>query len=118
MGLAVSGSTAYVTEGLAGTLLKVDLVTGAKTVIAKGLNQPRCLALLPDGRVAVVEAGAKRVVAIDPASGAVTEIAADLHIGLPPAGKLPVPNGIAVGKSGAIYVSSDIDNSIYKITKN
>ncbi len=118
MGLAVADTTAFVTEAMAGTVDKIDLGDGKKTVVAQGLKVPTGLALMPNGNLAVVEAGAKRVIEVDTHTGAISEIAKDLHIGLPPAGKLPVPNGIAVGAGGAIYVSSDIDNSIYRITRN
>ena len=61
----------------------------------------------------------RRVVAIDPATGAKTVIASNLDIGLPPYPGGPpalVPTGVAVGRSGAVYVSSDIRNALYKLT--
>ena len=48
------------------------------------------------------------------------ELAANLPIGLEGApGGLPtnLPTGIGVGAKGTIYVSSDIENAIYKLTK-
>jgi len=89
-------------------------------VIASGLKMPEGIALAPDGRLIVAEVGAKRIVAIDPSTGTITEIAGNLPIGLAGApGGLPtnIPTGVGVGASGTIYVSSDIENSIYKITK-
>ncbi|WP_204307036.1 hypothetical protein, partial [Klebsiella aerogenes] len=68
----------------------------------------------------VAEVGAKRVISIDPQSGAVTELAGNLPIGLAGApGGLPtnIPTGVGIGASGAIYVSSDVENAIYKLTK-
>jgi hypothetical protein len=56
---------------------------------------------------------------IDPATGAKTVIASNLDIGLSPFPGGPpalVPTGVAVAKSGAIYVSSDIRNALYKLT--
>ena len=54
-----------------------------------------------------------------PATGAKTVIASNLDIGLPPYPGGPpalVPTGVAVGRSGAVYVSSDIRNALYKLT--
>jgi hypothetical protein len=70
--------------------------------------------------VIVAEVGAKRIIAIDPKSGAVSEIAGNLPIGLAAApGGLPsnIPTGVGVGASGTIYFSSDIESALYKITR-
>jgi hypothetical protein len=68
----------------------------------------------------VAEVGAKRLIEIAPESGTVTEIATNLPIGLPGTpGGLPsnIPTGVAVGASGVIYFSSDLENAIYKVAK-
>jgi sugar lactone lactonase YvrE len=109
----------YVTEAFAGTVSRIDS-KGGKTVLAKELKMPEGIARSPDGQLIVAEVGAKRLIAIAPESGTVTEIAANLPIGLPGTpGGLPsnIPTGVAVGASGVIYVSSDIDNAIYKAAK-
>ena len=120
VGLAAgSDNTVYLTEAFAGLVSRVGS-NGEKTVIAKDLKGPEGIALAPDGKLIVAEVGAKRLVQIDPANGTVTEIAANLPIGLPPApGGLPsnIPTGVGVGASGVIYFSSDIENAIYKVTK-
>ena len=113
-------NSVYLTEAFAGQVSKVDLATGAKTVVAKDLKMPEGIALAPDGKLVVAEVGAKRVISIDPQNGAVTELAGNLPIGLAGApGGLPtnIPTGVGIGGSGAIYVSSDIENAIYKLTK-
>ena len=110
----------YLTEAFAGQVSKIDLATGAKTVIAKDLKMPEGIALSPDDKLVVAEVGAKRVVSIDPQSGVVTELAGSLPIGLAGVpGGLPtnIPTGVGIGASGTIYVSSDIENAIYKLTK-
>jgi sugar lactone lactonase YvrE len=120
VGLAAgSGGTVYLTEAFAGQVSKVE-ANGEKTVVAKDLKGPEGIALAPDGKLIVAEVGAKRIVSIDPASGAITEIAANLPIGLPAApGGLPsnIPTGVGVGATGVIYFSSDIENAIYKVVK-
>jgi DNA-binding beta-propeller fold protein YncE len=73
----------YVTEPFAGQVSKIE-TNGAKTVVAKD-KMPEGIALAPDGNLIVAEAGARRIVQIDPNRGTVTEIAANLPIGLPAA---------------------------------
>jgi sugar lactone lactonase YvrE len=120
VGLAAgSGGAVYLTEAFAGQVSKVE-ASGEKTVIAKDLKGPEGIALAPDGKLIVAEVGAKRIVSIDPANGTVTEIAANLPIGLPAApGGLPsnIPTGVGVGATGVIYFSSDIENAIYKVVR-
>ena len=74
--------------------------------------------MLPDGRVAVVEAGARRLIAIDPETGATEVLAADLPVGLvvpnTPA-PVHVPSGVAVGANGILYLTSDRDHSVIKL---
>ena len=117
--VAGSGGAVYLTEAFAGQVSKVE-ANGEKTVVAKDLKGPEGIALAPDGKLIVAEVGAKRIIQIDPANGTITEIAANLPIGLPAApGGLPsnIPTGVGVGATGVIYFSSDIENAIYKVVK-
>jgi sugar lactone lactonase YvrE len=113
------GNLIYVTEIAAGAVTQIDVVTGVRKVVADGLAGPEGIDLGPDGLLYVAEVGQKRVVTIDPATGAKTVIASNLDIGLatypggPPAW---VPTGVAVGRTGTVYVSSDIRNALYKLT--
>jgi glucose/arabinose dehydrogenase len=115
--LAWAGEGAvYVTEVMAGVVSRIELATGQKKVIASGLRTPKGLGVLPDGKLAVVEAGSRQVVLIDPASGGIKPVAMGLAVGYPPGGPPPgMLTGLAVSKSGAIYVAGDIENVIYKI---
>ena len=109
----------YVTEAFAG-LVSLIGSNGEKTVIARDLKMPEGIARAADGKLIVAEVGAKRIIEIDPQSGAVTEIAGNLPIGLVGApGGLPtnIPTGVGIGSSGTIYFASDIENAIYKVTK-
>lgn len=113
------GGEVYVTEAFAGAVSRIDK-NGEKTVIAKDLKMPEGIARGPSGQLIVAEVGAKRLIEIAPDSGKVTEIAANLPIGLTGApGGLPthIPTGVAVGATGVIYVSSDVENAIYKVVK-
>jgi len=113
------GNLIYLTEIAAGAVTEIDVATGQRRMVADGLAGPEGIDLGPDGRLYVAEVGQKRVVAIDRVTGAKTVIASNLDIGLPlyPGGPPAlVPTGVAVGPSGAVYVSSDIRNALYKLT--
>lgn len=119
LGVAVAGNIAYVSEPMAGRVSRVNIDTGEKQMLVGGLKMPEGVALTKEGTLIVAEVGAKRLVEIDK-DGKVREIAANLPIGLSaPAGMPPtnVPTGVAVGGTGAIYMTSDLDNAILKITR-
>jgi len=117
--LAPAGPNAvYVTEAMAGTVSRIDLSTGEKTVVASGLRMPEGVAVLPDGKLAVVETGTRQLLKIDPASGAITPLVINLAVGFPsyPGGLPPyLITGVAVSDSGTIYVTGDLENVLYKI---
>jgi sugar lactone lactonase YvrE len=109
----------YVTENAAGAVTQIDVASGARKVVADGLAGPEGIDVGQDGKLYVAEVGQRRVVAIDPASGTKTVIASNLDIGLEPYPGGPpalVPTGVAVGSGGAVYVSSDRRNAMYKLT--
>jgi len=107
----------YVTEVMAGVISRIEISTGQKKVIASGLRTPKGVGVLPDGKLAVVEAGTRQVVLTDPASGAIKPLAMGLAVGSPPGGPPPGRlTGLAVSKSGAIYIAGDIENVLYKIS--
>jgi sugar lactone lactonase YvrE len=113
------GNLIYVTEIAAGAVTQIDVVSGARKVVADGLAGPEGIDVGPDGLLYVAEVGQKRVVSIDPATGTKTVIASNLDIGLAPYPGGPpalVPTGVAVGRTGTVYVSSDIRNALYKLT--
>ncbi|KAF0104786.1 MAG: NHL repeat-containing protein [Rhodospirillaceae bacterium] len=110
-----AGPLIYITEISAGVVTEIDVVAGTRKVVADNLTGPEGIDLGPDGRLYVAEVGQKRVVAIDPATGAKTVIASNLDIGLAPFPGGPpalVPTGVAVGRTGIVYVSADIRNSL------
>ena len=114
-----TGPLVYVTEISAGVVTEIDVAAGTRRVVADNLTGPEGIDLGPDGRLYVAEVGQKRVVAIGPATGAKTVIASNLDIGLAPFPGGPpalVPTGVAVGRTGIVYVSADIRNSLYKLT--
>jgi sugar lactone lactonase YvrE len=107
----------YVTEVRSGRVTRVRLSDGARSTVAKGLKGPEGIARHPDGGLIVAEVGRKRLVRIDPATGRSTVIASGLRIGLPESGGFPpgyIPTGVAVGQSGTIYLSSDMESALYR----
>jgi sugar lactone lactonase YvrE len=117
--VAGSRGEVYLTEAFSGVISMIES-NGEKTVVAKDLKMPEGIARARDGKLIVAEVGAKRLIEIVPETGTVTEIAANLPIGLvgAPGGLAThIPTGVGIGESGTIYFSSDIENAIYKLTK-
>lgn len=116
--MASSGTSVYVTCG-DGTVVHVDLRSGAKHVVVNKLSGPEGIDVTPDGHLIVAEVGAKRVVSVNPKTGVVEVVASQLAIGLPaPGGQGAfLTTGVAVDKNGTIYVSADEVNAILKIER-
>ena len=95
----------------AGRVSRIDVNSGARRVIAQGLDRPQGIAT--DGSsVLVVEAGKGRLIRVD-STGAIEVLARDLPVGLP---NVPITlAGVAVGAAGALYVTSDVENSIWRL---
>lgn len=111
----------YVTEFLSGKLTKVNLKTGKKTVVTSALRKPKGVAVKPDGTILVVNVGTKELLQIDPKKGEIKPLLQDLPVGLYVPDKfLPAftLSDVAVSKAGNIYVTSDTENVIYKISPN
>lgn len=112
LGLALAGDNAvYVGEMAAGRVSRIDVNSGARRVIAQGLDRPQGIAT--DGSsVLVVEAGKGRLIRVD-SNGALEVLARDLPVGLP---NVPITlSGVAVGAAGTLYVTSDVENSIWRL---
>jgi len=115
LGLAIADDSAvYVSEMASGQVSQINVNSGARRVIAQGLDRPQGIAT--DGAaVLVVEAGKGRLLRIDPGTGAVEVIARDLPVGLK---NVPITlAGVAVGAGGTLYVTSDVENSIWRLRK-
>ena len=119
LGLAIDGDRLFVTEARGGRVTMLSLAGSARREVAAGLNQPEGIALLPDGRLAIAEAGARRLVALDIDTADIHELATDLPIGLPPFMGPPetfLPTGVAVDSQGNILVTADVGHTVLKLT--
>jgi sugar lactone lactonase YvrE len=110
-GLALGADGAvYVSESGGGRVFRiVPRVTFSS--FADGLGQPEGIAFDTEGNLIVLEVGAKRLTRLD-AKGA-TVLATNLPVGLSDGPSLF--RGVAAGANG-IYFSSDVDNTIYRLT--
>ncbi len=109
----------YVTDIATGRLLRVNIENGEKQTIRDGLDQPEGFDVAPDGSIVLAEVGKQRIVRINVDTGALDEIARNLAIGYPAAATSPpvyIQTGVGVSAAGAIYVSSDRNSAIYKIS--
>jgi DNA-binding beta-propeller fold protein YncE len=108
----------YVTEFLGDRVTRIDLNTGEKKTVANGVKGPKGIAVKPDGKIVVVAVGSRELLQIDPATGTTKPLVRNLAVGLFAAGNNPdhTLTGVAVAESGNIYVTSDIDNVVYKIS--
>jgi sugar lactone lactonase YvrE len=72
----VASMTGYITSPEAGTIMSVDLLTGAPSTVASGLSVPKSLALSPDGETLLVIGGHDPgyVAEVDIATGVVTSL--------------------------------------------
>ncbi len=120
-GLAASDGNLWVADQRAGTILQVVAggeVLAEPRLVATNLQGPEGLAAADEGVLYVVEAGAGRLSRVDAATGEVRPVADGLALGAPGIPGMPptwIFNGVAIGPSGAIYVTGDVENTIYRI---
>ena len=123
VGLATDGERLWVSDWATGIVWQVafeGLSALPAVPIATGLANPEGLAFDGEGGLWVVESGAGRLSRIHLATGAIEEIATGLETGLAPIGGVPpayLLSGVAVDASGAIFVTGDVGNVLYRITK-
>ncbi|HZU46319.1 MAG TPA: SMP-30/gluconolactonase/LRE family protein [Mycobacterium sp.] len=123
VGVAIApGGGCLVSESGAGRVVNVS-GTGTETVL-DGLRGPQGI-LMRDGKLYVVDADAKELIAFDLDTGVRRTIASELPVGAPP-GVVPKPlrgmppfsgpqgpfAGIAAGPDGTLYVSADGEGSV------
>ncbi len=119
-GIAVADATrGYVTEAEGGRVTEFRLDRFEKRAVATGLAWPEGIALMADGRLAVVEVGLRRLVAIEPDSGRIEVMADNLPVGIVSAQGVRDPHavaGVAAAPDGALFVSANTNRTILRVT--
>jgi sugar lactone lactonase YvrE len=109
----------FVIDNKAGKITRIDIRTGEKQTITDKLRNPKGIAVKPDGTILVVNVGTQEPLQVDPQTGAISPLVEHLPVGLfVPKGFMPAftLSGVAVSKADNIYLTSDIDNVIYKLS--
>ena len=121
VGLAATDNELWISDWYTGEVLQIiaDGEPLSEPIpVATDLASPEGLAVAPDGSRLVVETGAERLSCINPDTGEVSTVAVGLELGSEGSKGYPptwIFNGVAVGPSGAIYVTGDIANVLYRI---
>ena len=99
----------YVSELGARAVIRVELKTGAETVVSQGGHfvSPSGIARSSDGHLLVVDHGADMVIHVDPATG-------HQHV-LSSGGNLQAPVDIAAGADGAVFVVDMVGDKLIRI---
>jgi sugar lactone lactonase YvrE len=119
-GLAASDGSLWVSDWATGMVLQIaagGTVLPSPLLVAEGLEYPEGLAVDTNGDLLVVEAEAGRLTRINLRTGAVTVEAGGLAPCLVSDDPTWIFNGVAVGPSGTIYVTSDTDAAVYRIAR-
>jgi len=121
-GLATNGEVLWVADWATGIVWQIGFDDKTPLVpavpVASGLANPEGMAVDLDGSILVVEAGAGRLSRIDLTTGVVSQIADGFEFSGPaPEGWPPswFFDGVAVGPSGAIYITENGARALYRI---
>jgi sugar lactone lactonase YvrE len=108
-------NVAYVTEMTGGRLTRIGLQADERKVVLKKLNRPQGMARLPDGRIAIVEAGLRRVIAVDLKGKSREVLFENLPIAAPGDAPPDYYAALGLGADGALYLISDLQGALVKL---
>lgn len=113
----LDATTGIVTEREGGRVTEFRLDRADKRVISEGLARPEGITLMADGRLAVVETGLSRVIALDRTSGGIEVMTGELPVNSAADGQDPYAVAdIAAAADGVLYLSSPRQRSVWKLT--
>jgi sugar lactone lactonase YvrE len=120
VGLAVDQKLGlvYVSEYNSGQVTEFFLGSGERKVNITGLEKPEGLALDTTGNLMIAETGRNQIWSVNGSKGEKI-IAENIPMGLVGGDDMPppyIPTGITVDAQNRIYVSSDLENAIYRLT--
>jgi len=112
-GVRFDGDRLLVCDTVAGELVAVDVPGGERHVLASGLRSPWDVLVIPDGRIAIAEAGLHRIVVVPGQGGAVEVLAGSRAEGLRdgPAREahLAQPSGLTlIGGDAIAFADSEV----------
>lgn len=122
VGLAVhpDGRKVFFSEFTSGRVFEFGLDDRKATMIMTGLAEPEGLAIDGTGNLLVAETGHNRVWSKRGEQEQIV-LAENIPMGLAGGDDLPapfLPTGVAVDQSNRIFVTSDVENAIYRLTPN
>ncbi|MFK5895189.1 MAG: hypothetical protein QM504_18400 [Pseudomonadota bacterium] len=125
VGLATDDQVLYVGDWETGIIWKAvenGIRLNPPVILASGLSKPEGMTIDHDGSLLVMETGARRLLRIIPETGKLSIVAKNLEIGLKAPEHNPEPwmavSGVSVSTTGNIYMTGDVGNRIYKITRS
>lgn len=115
----LNATTGFVTEREGGRVTQFRLDRAETRVVSDGLARPEGITLMADGRLAVVETGKARIIALNTTSGALEVMADNLPVNPVAATGSADPYAMAdvtAAPDGVLYLSSPVQRSVLKLT--
>ncbi len=124
-GLAAKDGNLYVADQFQGSVWQIaenGQIMDPPRIVALSLAGPEGLTFDNDGKLLVVEAAGGRVSRIDTETREIETVVNGLNLGVQASSEVSVPSvffsDIVVDENGVIYVSGDVDSTIYRIIED
>jgi hypothetical protein len=103
----------YITETDTGSILRLDPVSGRRTILTQGLKSPQGITLTSTGRLAVLETGAAQITIVDPASGGSTVRATNLPLDK----TSKAYTSLTAAGNENLFFGSSVDGALYQLRR-